>query len=98
MQATRTILTKISELRFHFFCNVLQMPFLFTTRLRVLASTLHLDSQVPYVTITLRCYLTNRFPNLFCYKVFSATRFFLFRMFFVKNQVVIFLVAACLLS
>ena len=78
MQATRTILTKISELRFHFFCNVLQMPFLFTTRLRVLASTLHLDSQVPYVTITLRCYLTSRFPNLFCYKVFSATRFFFF--------------------
>ena len=63
------------------------MPFLLTTRLRVLASTLHLDSQVPYVTITLRCYLTSRFPNLFCYKVFSATRlFFFFQTVFCKES------------
>ena len=63
------------------------MPFLFTIRLRVLASTLHLDSQVPYVTITLRCYLTSRFPNLFCYKVFSATRlFFFFQTVFCKES------------
>ena len=36
--------------------------------------------------------LSVRFPNLFCYKVVF------FRLFFEKNQVVILLVAACLLS
>ena len=90
-QATRIHEIQWTSLSFLLQCTV-NAIFTADTAYGILASTLHFNSRVPYVSITLRCYLTVRFPNLFCYKVIF------FRLFFEKNQVVILLVAACLLS